>query len=341
MRDAYVPFFRDLLTSGVWFEDPAIRCVWIALVLNADAEGFVRLNLRGLQREANVPLDVVREALALFEAPDPDSRDQELEGRRLVAVERGWRLVTFEAHRRRARLAAERARKARWDRANRSSASEPDADEPSDVGTRRLSDAQKQKPKRKQIPEGEIPPAPPMNDDGLRPLKAADEHERTHADLVRREMERRQAEGTTLPAAYHTLDGWEPTEADIAYAEMAGLPRADFLEAIAKARLIPRIGGAHGVRDQGAWVRLQVPRWKRWKEEASAKQSFGRAPAPVEPIRPRRKERDHAVHWGYDIDALFEAINAEGWPAKAGAEGARREAQRRMAAAAKAAKGAA
>src|SRR5688572_13984903 len=152
---------------------------------------------------------------------------------------------------------------------------------------------------------------------------------------------RPQAEGTTLPAAYHTLDGWEPTEADIAYAEMAGLPRADFLEAIAKARLIPRIGGAHGVRDQGAWVRLQVPRWKRWKDEASAKQSFGRAPAPVEPIRPRRKERDHAVHWGYDIDALFEAINAEGWPAKAGAEGARREAQRRMAAAAKAAKGAA
>lgn len=147
-------------------------------------------------------------------------------------------------------------------------------------------------------------------------------------------------QGQTLPATYHTLDGWELSAELRAAAIMAGVPDID--ERIAAARLIT-IGGKNGVRDRDGWVRLQFPRWRRWREQDQAKQSVSRGPAPppVEPIRPRRKERDHAVRWGYDIDAIFEAVNAEGWPAKAGAEGARREAQRRMNDAAKNQKGAA
>jgi hypothetical protein len=291
MRDPYVPFFKDLLSSGVWFEDPAVRCVWIALVLNADAEGYVRMNLRALQREANVPLEDVKRALEIFAEPDPESRDQTLEGRRVVAVDRGWGLVTFEAHRRRARLAAEAARKARWDRAHRRAPSDSDADEPSDVGIRRLSDAQKQKPKQKQISkEGEGTTLPPVVTyplsvlDGLAPLKGGPALTPGESGML---IPASNHQGQAIPATYHTLDGWEMSDEVRSSAIMAGVPDID--ERVATARTL-RIAAPHGTPDRDKWVRAQFPKWKRWREEDQAKKSFGRGPAePPKPKPPRVK----------------------------------------------------
>lgn len=159
-----------------------------------------------------------------------------------------------------------------------------------------------------------------------------------HVQIMAAEQANQQ--GQTIPATYHTLDGWELSAELRAAALMAGVPDID--ERVAAARAL-RIAAPHGTTDRDKWVRAQFPRWRRWREQDQAKQSISRGPAPppVEPIRPRRKERDHAVRWGYDIDAIFEAVNAEGWPARAGAEGARREAQRRMNDAARNQKGAA
>lgn len=94
-------------------------------------------------------------------------------------------------------------------------------------------------------------------------------------------------QGQTIKATYTNLDGWVMSDELRAYCITAGVPDID--ERIAKVRLI-NIGGKSGVHDRDQWVRLQCPQWRRWREEAQAKASYGRAPAePQKPKPPKVK----------------------------------------------------
>lgn len=146
--------------------------------------------------------------------------------------------------------------------------------------------------------------------DGLKPLRAADEHERAHADIVRRQYG---GEGQAIPATYHTLDGWELSAELRAAALMAGVPDID--ERVAAARAL-RIAAPHGTTDRDKWVRAQFPRWRRWREQDAAKQSYGRAPAEApKPKPPRVKgcppwvtEKHEATATGAALDVRTEAL---------------------------------
>lgn len=94
-----------------------------------------------------------------------------------------------------------------------------------------------------------------------------------------------QHQGQTIPATYHTLDGWEMSAELRAAAIMAGVPDID--ERVASARTL-RLAAPHGTTDRDKWVRAQFPKWKRWREEAQAKQSYGRAPADAPKPKPPR-----------------------------------------------------
>ncbi len=98
----------SILESTIWMETPPIKVVWITMLAMADRDGIVEASIPGLAKRAAVDRTLCEQALAVFLSPDPDSRTQEYEGRRIEVVEGGWRLLNYEVYRQRA--SAEEAR---------------------------------------------------------------------------------------------------------------------------------------------------------------------------------------------------------------------------------------
>ncbi len=89
----------EIVMSSIWNEPPEIRCVWIAMIATKDQHGNVRGNRRAIARMANVTVESVDKALELFQQPDPDSENPELNGRRIEAVPGGWHIVSHSKYR--------------------------------------------------------------------------------------------------------------------------------------------------------------------------------------------------------------------------------------------------
>lgn len=96
MADHFVKLWASILDSSVWREPPAHRLVWITMLAMKDKHGFVGASIDGLARRANVSEEDAASAVASFLAPDPRSRNQENEGRRIKAVPRGWHILNHE-----------------------------------------------------------------------------------------------------------------------------------------------------------------------------------------------------------------------------------------------------
>ena len=95
----YVKLFGSLLDSTVWETPAPVRVVWIAMLAMADRDGEVEASVPGLARRAGVTREDCEAALALFLAPDPDSRTKDHEGRRIREVDGGWLLLNYEKYR--------------------------------------------------------------------------------------------------------------------------------------------------------------------------------------------------------------------------------------------------
>ena len=75
------------------------RIVWITLLAMADKDGIAEASVPGLADFARIPVEATRDALARLSSPDVDSRSQEYEGRRIEAVDGGWRLLNHAKYR--------------------------------------------------------------------------------------------------------------------------------------------------------------------------------------------------------------------------------------------------
>lgn len=95
----YTKLFNSILASTVWREPMEVRIVWITLLAMADKDGIAEGSVPGLADFARIPVEATREALARLSAPDPDSRSQEHEGRRIEAVDGGWQLLNHAKYR--------------------------------------------------------------------------------------------------------------------------------------------------------------------------------------------------------------------------------------------------
>lgn len=99
----YAKLFRSLLLSSVWSEDPATKVLWVSMLAEADAEGYVFGSIVGLAKMAGLLVDETQSSLAKLMAPDPVSSDltraPENEGRRVVVIPGGWRLVNYAYYR--------------------------------------------------------------------------------------------------------------------------------------------------------------------------------------------------------------------------------------------------
>ena len=107
-RKPFVVIDAEILSSSVWSEAAHVRLVWLTMLILCDTEGYVGAAIPGIARAAGVTLDQTREALSVLMRPDPDSRTQSNEGRRLEPAERGFRILNFREHL--DRLSAEKAK---------------------------------------------------------------------------------------------------------------------------------------------------------------------------------------------------------------------------------------
>lgn len=73
--------------------------MWIALLAMADQFGIVHASMPGLARRARVTRKEAERAIEIFEAPDPDSRNPDHDGRRIEKVKGGWFVLNLQEYR--------------------------------------------------------------------------------------------------------------------------------------------------------------------------------------------------------------------------------------------------
>jgi len=126
MQD-FAKIFATILTSSVWEESASTRIVWFTLLLLRDLDEVVLATPEALARVCNLPMVHVRQAITLLESPDPHSRSKEEEGRRILQVPGGWRIVNGAYYRNLLNVEDKREkarqRKARFDARHRNAVS--------------------------------------------------------------------------------------------------------------------------------------------------------------------------------------------------------------------------
>ena len=91
--ETFTKLLSSIVSSSIWCEDDATRCVWITMLALADQDGYVGASVPGLARIANVTVEQCQIALGKFLEPDPHSRSSEHDGRRIEIADRGWTLL--------------------------------------------------------------------------------------------------------------------------------------------------------------------------------------------------------------------------------------------------------
>lgn len=121
MSDTYTKLFRSIAASTIVSEPLATRWLWVTMLSQADKAGKVYASIPGLARIANITLVECEEGLRCFQSPDPYSRTAEHEGRRVEAIDGGWRLLNHAKYDAMRNEAERREKKREWDRKNRPS----------------------------------------------------------------------------------------------------------------------------------------------------------------------------------------------------------------------------
>lgn len=100
--NGWTKLFASIVTSSVWVQRDPVRLVWIAMLATCDSDGVVQGSIPGFASLARVSVEDMRDAVSILSAPDPDSRTPDHEGRRIEAIEGGWRLLNYATYRERA-----------------------------------------------------------------------------------------------------------------------------------------------------------------------------------------------------------------------------------------------
>jgi hypothetical protein len=103
---SYSKLHSSIVGSSLWAEGDSVRLLFVTLLALCDRDGYVYGSRVGLERLANITVDLddpADDPWAVLMSPDPESSDRlrapELEGRRIEEVPGGFRLLNFEYYR--------------------------------------------------------------------------------------------------------------------------------------------------------------------------------------------------------------------------------------------------
>ena len=93
----YARIYEQIFSSSIMEEDLEIRYIWFCLLTLADREGFVDMTIPAIARRINIAEELVSKAIDKFMQPDPSSRTDTFEGRRLEKMRDsfGWKIVNY------------------------------------------------------------------------------------------------------------------------------------------------------------------------------------------------------------------------------------------------------
>lgn len=105
----YTKLFSSIVTSTIWRETKETKIVWITMLALADRDGVVEASVPGLADLAKVSIAECEAALGVLLNPDPYSRTKDNDGRRIEAIDGGWRLLNHAKYREKLSLEERRA----------------------------------------------------------------------------------------------------------------------------------------------------------------------------------------------------------------------------------------
>ncbi|OGD09388.1 MAG: hypothetical protein A2Y86_05235 [Candidatus Aminicenantes bacterium RBG_13_62_12] len=90
---------EGILRSSIMAEPSDVFKVWIAFLAACGPDGIARTSSIFISSVCRLGLDIVHEAIEHLEAPDPESRTETDEGRRIRRVGGGWFIVNYKKYR--------------------------------------------------------------------------------------------------------------------------------------------------------------------------------------------------------------------------------------------------
>ena len=95
MNHGYTKLFGTLISSSVWTLPDPVRITWITMLALADKDGIVQASIPGLAQISKVSLQDCQNAVDLFSQADQWSRNKDYDGRRIEAVDGGWKILSY------------------------------------------------------------------------------------------------------------------------------------------------------------------------------------------------------------------------------------------------------
>ena len=97
--NTWSPVFSSIVDSSIWMEPYHVRVLWITLLSLKDSDHCVYHSPFGLSRRANMTEQEVFEALKVLSSPDKIRYEgQKYEGRRIEAIEGGWKILNGQKY---------------------------------------------------------------------------------------------------------------------------------------------------------------------------------------------------------------------------------------------------
>jgi hypothetical protein len=96
---AYTKLFHSILASTIWQESKETKILWVTMLAMTDRDGVVAASVPGLAKMAGLTVPETRTALECLLAPDPDSRTEDFEGRRIAKCDGGWQVLNHRKYR--------------------------------------------------------------------------------------------------------------------------------------------------------------------------------------------------------------------------------------------------
>lgn len=95
----YAKVFSSIVTSSLWCMEHAVLRIWIAMLTTCNSEGVVEGSVPGFASLCRVTIEEMEKAVKVLSSPDPHSRTQDFEGRRIEVIPGGWKILNYKSYR--------------------------------------------------------------------------------------------------------------------------------------------------------------------------------------------------------------------------------------------------